>query len=81
MKKFTTKRVVVGSDIGLTDLEEKLKRLNSEGMLKGYEEQGGIRGAVMPTHIAPLGRVYFQVMVKTKLSKRIREQIKRFIFQ
>jgi hypothetical protein len=77
MKKPNTNRVVVGSDKGLTDLQEKINFLKSKGILKGYEEQGGIRGAAIP--IAPLGRVYYQVMVKTKLSKRIKEQIKRFI--
>lgn len=81
MKKPNTNRVIVGSDKGLTDLQERINFLNSKGILKGYEAQGGIRGAAMPFAIAPLGRVYYQVMVKTKLSKRIKEQIKRFIYK
>src|SRR5204862_5452984 len=57
MKKPNTNRVVVGSDKGLTDLQEKLNVLKSKGILKGYEEQDGIRGAAIPS--APLGRVYY----------------------
>ncbi len=80
MKKPNTNRVVVGSDKGLTDLQEKINFLNAKGILKGYEAQGGIRGIYDPASPAlPNGKLYYQVMVKTKLSKRIEEQIKRFI--
>ena len=82
MKKPNTKRVIVGSDKGLTDLQEQINFLNSKGILKGYEEEGGIRGIYDPTLPAlPNGKLYWQVMVKTKLSKRIEEQIERFIYK
>ena len=41
MKTPNTNRVIVGSDKGLTDLQEKINSLNSKGILKGYEAQGG----------------------------------------
>jgi hypothetical protein len=62
MKQPNTKRIGVGSDKGLTDLQDKINSLKSKGISKGYEAQGGIRGIYDPASPAlPNGKLYYQV--------------------